>query len=263
METTAFPVLEPGEHACWLVRTVGEFADGAGQFLGHGARTGDKTLVIAAPCAASRAADQLSSVTFLDPRTPAGARDLVARTVRQEALRAGREGYRALRVLAQMETITPPGTGLDDLVEHELSLQDLTAGTATSVVCAYRQDLWDAPLLRGLTALHSWHVPADEHAAGFRMTPTGPGCWVLSGAVDYDETRSFAALLRAALARSRSLRLDCRGLELIDAAGLKVLTDAARVPGARIRVEGVTSTVARTWRLSGYGDAGLNMELLP
>lgn len=270
-----FPVLGPGEHVCWLVRTADEFARGAGEFLQHGAANGDKTLVIGPQVGMEWRRDS-PAVTFLDPGRPPGpAADAgspagtapdsaMLRLVRREIRLADREGFRGLRVLARMESIAVPGCGLEKLVEHELGLQEFAAGNAASVVCAYRQDFWEPALLHDLTSVHLRHVGSAMHTASFRVTYAGAGAWALDGAVDMDGARAFAALLRAVLARGGRARLHCEELELIDAAGLRVLRNAVvAVPGSSIRIEGANDTIRKAWVLSGYAGAGLPVELAP
>jgi MEDS: MEthanogen/methylotroph, DcmR Sensory domain len=302
-----FPVLGPGEHVCWLVRTADEFARGTGVFLDHGAALGDKTLIIgtrtkvarhhrspavtfidpSAPRREARAAQGRGDATASEPHDPNGLQVLhaadsvtgptgtivptspisvnsvVLSMVRREVRLADLEGFRGLRVLAQMEAIAAPDCGLEELVEHELGLQEFAAGNAASVVCAYRQDFWKPSLLRDLTTVHLRHVGAGLHAAGFRVAYAGAGGWALDGVVDMDGARAFAALLRAVLTRGGQVRLCCAALELIDAAGLRVLREAViAVPGASVRIEDANDTVRKAWMMSGYADAGLPVELV-
>lgn len=186
------------------------------------------------------------------PADPVTANAAMLSMVRREVLLADLEGFRGLRVLAQMEAIAAPDCGL----------QELAAGNAASVVCAYRQDFWEPSLLRDLTAVHLRHVGAGLHTAGFRVTYAGSGGWALDGVVDLDGARAFAALLRAVLIRGGQVRLCFAALELIDAAGLRVLREAVvAVPGASVRIEGANDTVLKAWTMSGYADAGLPVEL--
>lgn len=57
-------------------------------------------------------------------------------------------------------------------------------------------------------------------------------------------------------------QLDCTGLELVDAAGWRALiTAVAAVPGASLALEHVNDTVATTWRLSGYAESSIPVQV--
>lgn len=257
------PVPGPGEHVCWLVRARDEYVRGQRALIADGALTGDKILIIGA-WAGNRTRSGSGAVVTFDPRGAAErGQTAVLRAVRKAQRAAGREG-RSLRVLAQMEAIAAPGEALEDLVARELRFGELTSGGAVGVVCAYRRDAWDAAVLGDLTAVHPGHMGAREQSVGFRMTYAGPGCWTLSGVVDFDGTRAFAAVLRASMARSGRVRLLCHELDLVDATALSTLVAAVReTPGGAVHIEGANDTVLKAWQLSGYGAMDVQVRVEP
>lgn len=110
-------------------------------------------------------------------------------------------------------------------------------------------------------------------------------CWLVRSSAEYD-ARERALLAGAASAgdgimivgervRTRhhhpmatdvdmrvGPQLDCTGLELVDAAGWRALiTAVAAVPGASLALEHVNDTVATTWRLSGYAESSIPVQV--
>ena len=56
--------------------------------------------------------------------------------------------------------------------------------------------------------------------------------------------------------------LGCERLELIEAAAWRVLVETvAGTPGASLLLEGVNETVHGAWLLSGYGAAGIAVQV--
>lgn len=101
------------------------------------------------------------------------------------------------------------------------------------------------------------------------MVDAGAGCWAVDGVVDIAGAAAFGIAVRAAAASAAAnggvLRLRFDALDLIDAVGLAALVDAIRqnLGGCSVRIEGANEQVRRLWLLSGYGDSGLPVELLP
>lgn len=199
-----------------------------------------------------------------DPDRPQPPYQAMLDAVRREAHTAGRQGFPALRVLAQMERIAPPDATFTELVDHELRLGELAADSGTSVVCVYRLDLWSEPLLSGVTCVHPRLIGSAAQSAGFRILRGADGRWNVEGVVDFTGAAAFGAALRAAAPDDGVLRLGCDGLDLIDAAGLRALVEAAgEKPGRRLVLEQANATVRRLWQMSGYDDPSVPVEMQP
>jgi anti-anti-sigma regulatory factor len=259
--------LAPGEHVCWLVGSGEDYAAGATTFAAQGRSAGDRVLIVGRSPGGSRSWPD-STAVVIDPVT-AGIRlgngtapwelwDLVHRRDGPPAP----DGDGALRVLAQMEQLVPAGCGFDELVALELGWGQWAAGSGARVVCAYRQDAWEASVLRDVACMHSGQVGSRRLAVSFRMTNVEAGCWRVDGAVDFVAAPAFGAAARAALELSGRLRLRFDGLEMIDAAGIQELAHAVRAKrGGFVRVEGANPTVRRLWRLSGFDTAETAVEI--
>ena len=244
-----------GEHVCWLVRSGAEYAAGERELLARAAHAGDSVMIVGNRVRTRHHTPGAARDVDLDVRV--GARGpAVLEVMREQAHSVGRAG-RGLRILAQMEHLAPPDARLEDLIACEMDVAELAGRASTSVVCAYRHSAWRREMLSGVGAVHSRLVGAvTEAVPGFRIVRAGADAWALHGAIGYEAAGSFAAALRALLARSAQLRLDCAQLELIDAAGWQALIGAATgAPGALVLLERVNETVAAAWRLSGYDEA--------
>jgi hypothetical protein len=157
-----------------------------------------------------------------------------------------------------------PDAPVAEVVALELELAELAAATNTAVVCAYQASLWQPAVLRDIVAVHSRIVGIDAGSAGFRLRLLGGHTYVLEGSVGFESLRAFATALRGALIRTPDLRLGCERLELIEAAAWRVLVETvAGTPGASVLLEGVNETVLGAWLLSGYGAAGIAVQVQP
>jgi anti-anti-sigma regulatory factor len=240
-----------GEHVCWLVASNVEYDAGERGLLAQAAHTGDSVMIVGDRVRTRHHTPGASG--DLDVRVGRD-RSAVLEVMREQTHTADRAG-RSLRILAQMEHLAPPDARLEDLMACEMDVAELAGHGATSVVCAYRNSAWKRELLSGISTVHSRMVGAVPDTADFRITRVGAGTWALHGAISYGAAESFAAALRALLARTTHVRLDCMKLELIDAAGWHALIGASvGIPGAVVLLEQVNTTVATAWRLSGYDD---------
>lgn len=76
--------------------------------------------------------------------------------------------------------------------------------------------------------------------------------------IDSECADAFNTAARAAIRRSSKVKMRFDALDMIDAAGMHALVDAARhLPDRRIVVEGANETVRLCWELAGYATAGV------
>jgi anti-anti-sigma regulatory factor len=247
-----------GDHMCWLVGSRAEYDAGERELLARAAHAGDSVMIVGERLRTKHHAP--GAAGELDVRVGRGG-SAVLEVMREQAHSVGRAGL-GLRILAQMEHLAPSDAGLDDLIAREMDVAELAGHGATSVVCAYQHSAWKRELLSGVAAVHSRVVGPAPGTAGFRILRAGTDVWTVHGEIGYEAAASFAAALRALLARYVRVRLDCTKLELIDAAGWRALVEAATsAPGARVLLERVNDTVAAAWRLSGYDDGTIPVQV--
>jgi anti-anti-sigma regulatory factor len=273
----SFPSLDPvdvGDHVCWLVDTDEDFTLCASAFVADGALFGDKVLVVGPAgrgwSRPGRPPGTADGLVVMDPGAGRGRADpwdpdAVLGMVRREADTASREGFRALRVLAQMDRLWPAGVVPGQLTGHELGLDALVALGGAIVVCAYRRDRFPADALREAEGVHPQHLGIRGAAgSGFRIFCTGTDSWSVSGVVDAHGALAFRTAVGQLLARSAVLRLHCGGLELMDVAGMGALAEAARArTGRRVVLHGADETLRRCWDLLGYNAPEIPVEMAP
>jgi anti-anti-sigma regulatory factor len=274
------PTATPGEHVCWLIQAEHEYDEGERALIADGSAAGDRILIVGGAADAARIAGAERHVTVFAPQADASPRQTVrsvAGEVRRAAQAAERDG-RALRVLARMERLVMPGTSLEELMVHEVGVGEAIAGRTASLVCAYRQEQHSNALLADLAVMHDRIVGAHgalggeppapgsgggrDARPGFHIGFDAAGQWLLRGVVDLDGARAFSAALKAALALSPHLVLQCDTLEMISAAGLRALVETVtETQGSAVVLTGATRIVRRVWALSGYGAAGIAVEV--
>ncbi|MEV8634850.1 MEDS domain-containing protein [Streptosporangium sp. NPDC051023] len=262
-------LVDVGEHVCWIVDPHQGYAAATSAFLADGELFGDKVVIVGSPLAPFPPAGMPRDATLVDPRSVRGdgpTPDLASMLglVRREADMAGRQGYRALRVLAVMDQLVSPEVGLDVLIDHELRLDELMADSEAIVVCAYGRDRFGAATLDHVACVHPRELGNGRSGPSFRMFNSGPGSWTVCGVVDSDGAVAFGAALAAATALSPTLRLRLDELELMDAAGMRALVEAATGTAVhRITVEGANPTVRACWEMLGYSSCEIPVELTP
>jgi anti-anti-sigma regulatory factor len=262
----ALSPMDIGDHVCWVVPPHDEFHQSAGAYLSDGDRLGDKIMVVGSPAPAwpefrSRRA------LLIDPAAArAGAgwdADALVALVRQEAEAAGRQGFRALRVLAQMDGIWPRDIGPEQIARQELRLDALISGSAALVLCAYPSAGFPSGILGQAAGVHPHFAGTRTGMAHFQMFSSGEDCWSVTGVVDADGAIAFHIAVTELLTTTASLRLRCDGLDMMDAAGMEVLAKAAgALPGRKILLESANPTVRRCWELLGYDDPAVPVELV-
>ncbi|ROR00410.1 DcmR-like sensory protein [Streptomyces sp. 2132.2] len=245
--------VELGDHVCWLMDEAARFPADARAYVADGALYGDKIVVVGSGGATSGLpplAVPSTSVMleFPHPTNP----DSVLDAVRREARTAAREGYRSVRVLA--EGVPATGSdGAEDWLSRELKLDEFASESGAIVVCAFHPSQWQATTLEHVVCVHPHEMGRRAERPAFRMFSTGADSWSVDGVIDSECASAFNAAVRAAIQRPPVMKLRFDTLEMIDAAGMHALVDAARhLPGRSIVVEGASETVRLCWELAGY-----------
>ncbi|MER5726778.1 MEDS domain-containing protein [Streptomyces sp. NPDC002138] len=253
-----FDEVELGDHVCWLVKAAAPFPGDARAYVADGALYGDKIVVLGSTGAASglRRDAVPSASVVLDFPSATDPGSLLA-AVRREARTAAREGYRSVRVLAERMPATAPG-GAEELVAQEMGLDEFASETGAIVVCAFKPAQWRTPMLEDVAGVHPQEMGTRAGRPAFRMFSTGADSWSVDGVIDSECAAAFNRAVRAAVRRAPRVTLRFDTLDMIDAAGMHALLDAARhLPDRRIVVEGANDTVRLCWELAGYSTAGL------
>ncbi|MCP2258514.1 STAS domain-containing protein [Streptoalloteichus tenebrarius] len=278
--------LRPGDHVGWIVDSAEEYDRLSRWCLADGARCGDKLFVLGARTDDVCAAHLPEHLTLPHPRHDAfdafDAFDAEAmgRVFARETAAACHEGYRGVRVLADMEWLLdhPPTPPLETLVDFEVRLGRLVAEVGAIMVCAYRTRRFDPLTVAQVMCVHGLELGADRPDRGFRMWSSGNDVWEVHGEVDLSNAAAFRAALDTALAHSgaparertgarvATVRLRLSGLRFIDVTGMRTLALAAQShrPGVRLVVQAAPRKFRRWWELLGYDqDGSCGVEIQP
>ncbi|WP_307545669.1 MEDS domain-containing protein [Streptomyces sp. V3I8] len=253
-----FDDVELGDHVCWRSDSAAVSPAGVLAYVADGALYGDKIVVVGSAGAVSglpRAAVPTASVILDLPRTADP--DSVLAAVRREARTAAREGYRSVRVLTERVPSAAPGA-TEELVAQELRLDEFASESNAIVVCAFRPSQWNVPTLDHVAGVHPHEMGIRAERPAFRMYSTGADSWSVDGVIDSECADAFNAAVRATIRYSPRVKLRFDTLDMIDAAGMQALVDAARhLPDRHILVEGANETVRLCWELAGYAATDL------
>jgi hypothetical protein len=244
-------------HVCWVVDSPARFERWTSACLADGARRGQR-LIRFVPQAQlpDRGCDP--PVTALDPAVTVlggGPLDRAAMytALRTAAAAAREEGYRGLRLVADMDWLATPAPSAAEVAAYELLLDEVVTDLGATVVCAYRPESFDADTIAEAVAVHpatSGPVPVDP---GFRFRNVRGPVWDVHGEVDLFNADAFARALATAATGVRSIRLRAHGLDFIAVAGLGAFVEVARSrPDLRIVVEGARASCVHFWTLLGY-----------
>ncbi|OEJ30258.1 MEDS domain-containing protein [Streptomyces subrutilus] len=261
-ELATFDEVELGDHVCWHMGAAATaLPEGARAYLADGALYGDKVVVVDTIGSTSGAPpfnDGLlpSAAVVLDCSQPTDTGSVLA-AVRREARNAAREGFRAVRVLTERVPRTSLAAA-EELLAQELGLDEFAAESGAMVVCAFRPLQWDPSTLENVVSVHPQAMGTRAAHPSFRMYCTGTDMWSVDGVIDSQCALAFNTAVRTAIRNTATVTLRFDRLEMIDAAGMQALVEAARrLPGRRIVVEGANETVRLCWQLAGYTGADL------
>ena len=265
--------LEGGDHVAWFLDRTVDFATLAARFFEQGTARGEKLLMFAPQ---RRAVSRLpigGGVTVFDPRQAflsGGTRAAVwnwnerlGGALREQTALAGAEGYRGLRLIVDMDWLFDTTATIEQVVELEQGLDEATAAEKAVVVCAYRLESFTTAEIAGAACVHPRTYSEAPGEVGFRMWAAGSNRWHLSGEIDLRARTIFPALLTAAARGRDQLRLNCAGLEFIDAAGTRAIAHVARETGTPLHLEHTADPLRSLWRLLGLEAYAPTVELLP
>lgn len=260
-------LVDIGDHVCWVVPRPDDFQRTARGYLSDGTHLGDKIMVVGSSSPAWPEFQDPQGL-LVDPVAVRGGvgwdADALVSLVRQEAENADRQGFRALRVLAQMDRIWPAGVTPEQVADQELRLDALTGGTAAMVVCAYASPGFAPKVLEQAASVHPHYTGPSAKAPTFQMSNEASDCWNVTGVVDADGVGAFRTAVAGLLRHTATLRLRCDGLQLMDVVGMQTLAEVAgAAPGRKILLERANPTVRRCWELLGYDDPAVPAELVP
>jgi len=264
------PEAAAADHLCWVYADEAAFDEAAREFLAGGLARGERVL-----CVGQRVIDSLGTLG----RPAMDVADLIARgTVETLTLaeayeaagpflpeqqlayydaatrRAKDDGYRGLRVIAEVSDLAADPGQLPELLRWEHLADEYAAhGSGFSAMCAYRADL--APDALGDVASVHPLLRAPEEFSSFRLYADGDHL-TLVGTVDVFSVDRLTRVLSATRVKDDGVVLDVTGLDFVDVAGCRALARwAARLDPGSVSVEvvGASSLLRRMWDLLNLG----------
>ncbi|MDT0275352.1 MEDS domain-containing protein [Blastococcus goldschmidtiae] len=264
------PAAHSADHLCWVHDDDEPFGDAVRAFLAGGLVRGERLLCVGdraiaaledpsgslGDVAALLAGGALETMTVAEVSAAAGALGADPQRAFYDAAtrRALDDGYRGLRVVAEVtELAADPGL-IEELVRWEHAADEFIAsGSGMSAMCAYRGDLPPATL-GAVLAVHPLRHGPDQ-LSPFRLFFDDDRL-VLTGSVDTFSADRLATLLAGTPAGNTAL-LDLSGLEFIDVAGCRALAGWAGELQARcvpLEVRGASPLLQRVWHILGLHD---------
>ena len=173
--------------------------------------------------------------------------------LRTAAVTAREQGYRGLRLVADMDWLVPPTPSAADMAAYELLLDRVVTDLGATVVCAYHTEHFDAHTIAEAVAVHPSTLGPVAVEPGFRFWNVSGPVWQISGEVDLFNADAFGRALATATTGVSSIRLRTSGVRFIAVAGIAALVEVTHFrPDLRIVVEGASASFLKCWTLLGY-----------
>lgn len=256
--------LRPGDHVCWVVDDPATYVAAATAILEVGRSAGERPFVFGPEGSADLDALRPLAAVATDPDVAfLGGGPLVPDAMfsmfREQVAIAKAEGFRGLRLVADMDWLRPLGTSTQAVVAFELLLDRVVHELGATVVCAYRTTSFDPEVISGVRCVHP-----REHGVGeapqFRMVAGDTHEWRLSGEVDFGVASAFVAAVEAATHDGPCV-VDVAELDFIDVAGMRAIAIAARSTNPVV-LKGATSILRRGWTVAGFDSLAPGVQLV-
>lgn len=272
--------LDPGTHLCAFHRDRDELTRIAATFIGQGLAAGDQLIYVTTDEQADAVlralpeqvdgygalvAGQLMVSSFAEAYGTRRPDDLrtVADGFRAAAAQSRKDGFRGLRVAAQMDELAPLLGSAEDVVAWERMSTSLQREIGVSSVCLYDADRIDAEHAELIAREHDGLAPevADEPLARFAAIHEPWGLRV-SGEVDVSNRDDLLQVLQARAAVTHRIHVDLEDLTFADVGSLaRVRAIAASLPESGwVNLRRVPDAIRRTLTISGLHHERLRLE---
>lgn len=257
--------LEAGGHVCWIVNEMAESVDQAATVLLEAAAYSQKPILFGP--AGSESLTELAprADIAMDPRTEVfGSGDLDPTRMftyfREQTAAARAEGYRGLRVMADMRWTVSADLDSDHLIGFELLLGSLVKELDASIVCAYPKSSFDSDMTSAMLSVHEIEAGGEEPPQ-FKMFAHHDGSWRLSGEIDLAVASTFETAMTRIIEAGRCT-IDVSALHFVDVAGIRQIAQAAQHSSQPIRLVGARPMLRRMWDLAGFTSTSPTVKLV-
>jgi hypothetical protein len=269
--------VDANDHACLTFTDIEERLDLIARFVRDGLRAGLKVVCWTDTDNPDRLADQLAARSVrpgvalrrgqLRVAPVAGSllgggpvtAGAMVEVLAAEVDAAGREGYRGLRVTADMAWATRPMAAAEELMAFESAVAGLLGDGRLCLICQYDRDRFDAVTLAFAAKAHPKTVAAqvylDHPLLRICRQYSPPGIRV-AGQLDFRHREVLEQALAESLRLDRYPRVNLAGLDYIDGTCAAVIVAmAARLPASRRMTVTCRRAVATVLHLVGASAA--------
>jgi anti-anti-sigma regulatory factor len=272
--------LDPGTHLCAFHHSPGQLTRIASTFIGHGLAAGDQLLYVATDQQADAVlraladqvdgygalvAGQLVITSFAEAYGTRRPDDLIAVAdgFRAAAAQSRKDGFRGLRVAAQMDHLAPLLGSPTEVVRWERMSTTLQREIGVSSVCLYDHGLIEPEHVDLIAREHDGFAPetARQPLARFHAVHEPWGLRV-SGEVDVSNRDDLLQVLQARATVTHRIDVDLGELTFADVGSLaRVRAVAASLPeSGSLVLRRVPDAIRRTLSLSGLHHERLRLE---
>jgi anti-anti-sigma factor len=264
------PEAGAADHLCWVHDDDEAFSSAVRDFLAGGLARGERLLCVGEGAVSALhgaegalgdvdgllADGVLETMTVAEAYAATGALSADSQRAFYGAAtrRARADGYRGLRVVAEVTELAADPGNLAELVRWEHAADEFIAsGSGMSAMCAYRSDLPASTLGDALAAHPTGHGP--DHLSPWRLFFDERGL-ALAGSVDTFTAGRLATLLAGTPTGGHAV-LDLSGLDFVDVAGCRTLAGwatALQERGVPLEIHGASALMRRVWRLLGLDE---------
>lgn len=265
---TGMAPLGDGDHVCWVVDDPASYTAVAGTLIAEGRARGQQMVVFApagrTPPGPGSTPPRPGSVATADPYAAFFGHaplepGIMLHALRELAAQARAGGYEGLRVISDMDWLLPGSPTPEEIAALEIMVDRAARELGATIVCAYRRSSFDPVVVLAALPVHPIRRGNDEGPQfGFRAEGTSD--WRLSGEIDVAVVDAFAAAFAAAASLGDCL-VDVSGLEFVDVAGLRAMSQAARRSHADIQLRGAPAALHRLWQLLGPAEQAPELRL--
>jgi len=259
------------DHVCWVYDDDASFDAAVRDFIEAGLARGDRLLCVGERVIDSlrgqhallRDVESLLAEGALETLTVAQAYDATGHFCPERQLefygtatrRALADGYRGLRVVADVSPLADQPALLSDLLRWEhLADEYIAHGSGFSAMCAYRGELGTDFLGEAASAHPVVHAP--DGLPSFRLF-FDDGRLAVAGSVDTFSAALMSRALAGCPVTGPRTRLDLRRVEFLDVAACRVLALWAadlRERSVDVEIHGAPHLVRRMWQLLDLSD---------
>jgi ABC-type transporter Mla MlaB component len=257
--------LGQGDHVCWVVDDPASYTAVTGALIAEGHARGQQVVVFAPGDGTAPGPGSIPPPPRRSPSPPGGVATtdpyatffghgplepgIMLRALRELAAQARASGYEGLRVISDMDWLLPGSPAPEEAAALEIIVDRAARELGATIVCAYRRSSFDPVVVLGALPVHPIRRGNDD-GPQFDFRAEGTSGWRLSGEIDVAVVDTFAAAFAAAASLGDCL-VDVSGLEFVDVAGLRAMSQAARRSHADIQLRGAPAALHRLWQLLG------------